>query len=220
MSTLQQIRDRVRTQTDLDVTDLPDATLDAYIREGLERTLAVERRWPFLQSSWTVSLPGTTSTATLDSTVASVSRVRSSDGYNVLQISQQLAEDTFEGTAPTGQPEFVSLWGSTLTFWPSNDGVDRTYTLRGYRKPVWSGVAGTELDGDAHLHVAVMHYAVALTYAQLEDPELEAAYMQRWSGIVDAHRRELMRPQHDEPLILNGGMGVESIPRNTVSWGI
>lgn len=220
MSTLQNVRDKVRTQVDLDSEDLPDTTLDLFIREAFDRTFAAERRWPFFEETWglTKSIGQTTIDLPTGTEVTFIQRLRNSDNLNLSHISQQLAEDNFEGVTATGTPEFFSIWGSVINLWPTPDSdTEQTFTMRGWRKPTWSGVAGTELDGDVRLHSPIGWYAVALTYAQLEDPELEQVYMNRWGSALAEIRKDIMRPQYHEPIILNGGR--RKPWRRLVQWG-
>lgn len=208
MSTLQEVRDQVRTQLDLDTDDLSDTTADLFIREGFDRTMALEARWPFFEESWDLTLTSPATTLTLPSDVAVIQRLRDTgENVNLVMIAQQFAEANFQGVQSTvSTPTLFSVWGSVIDLWPTPSAADRTYTLRGYRKPTWTGTPGEELDGDERLHTAIFHYACSLAYAQMEDPELEAVYMQRWGALVEAIRRDLMRPQHQEPAILNGGL--------------
>jgi hypothetical protein len=219
---LQDVRDAVRAQADLDSEDLPDPVLDAFIREGFDRTFSLEQRWPFFENTWSLVTPGGTQQVPLPPTpkIAHVLHMRNTlNGSRVIHISQQLAEDNFIGSLAIAEPQFFSIWGDTITFWPMPPSDPRTYAIRGYRQPTWTGVALDELDGDERLHTPMIHYAVALAYAQLEDPELEASYMQRWSAGVDTIRRTLMRPRSNEPLILNGGLTVPN-PRSPYYWNI
>jgi hypothetical protein len=208
VSTLAEVRAKVRTQVDLDDEDLPDLTLDAFIREAFDRTFAAERRWPFFEYTWalTKSIGLTTIALPVDPEVAFIQRLRNSDNMNLTHLAQQLAEDNFEGVTTTGTPEFFSLWGDVVNLWPTPDSdTEYTYTMRGFRKPTWTGVASDELDGDERLHNPIAWHAVALAYAQLEDPEMEAVYMQRWGAALNEIRKDLMRAQYQEPIILNGG---------------
>ena len=52
---LQELRDYVRTQLDVDEEELPNPLLDAYFSEGFERTIALEVRWPFYETRWDVA---------------------------------------------------------------------------------------------------------------------------------------------------------------------
>lgn len=221
MSTLQEVRDKVRAQTDLDDTDLPDTTLDGFIREAFDRTFAVERRWPFFQHTWTLTLSEGETSITLptDTEVAVVSRLRSSNRINLMHIGHHSALDEFQGTLmTTTNPDMFSVWGNVLYLWPVPTSAARTYTLTGFRKPEWSGNPTLELDGDGRLHLALVHYAVALAYAQLEDTELEQSYMGRWSSLVETYQRELTRPMYHEPIVLNGG--VNRSRSMNVDWNI
>lgn len=203
---LSEIRSAVRTQMDFDEDDLPNSTLDLYIREAYNRTIQMERRWPFFEASWSVT-SGADSTITSPSDLAGIVSITDvEDNRRLVMIGYELAEDNFGGQQGTGTPEFFSLWGETIQLWPSHDSV-RSYRIRGWRKPAnWIGSgAATEVDADERLHIPIFHYACSLAYAQLEDPELESSYMRRWAATVEQAHQDIMRTQHHEPLVLNGG---------------
>ena len=213
MSTLAEIRERVRTQLDLpDEDDLATSSLDGFIREGFDRTFFVEKRWPFFEYTWSLPLAADATSVDLpsDPDVAVIISVRdTTTNYRLQMVDHSHAEDYWFGTLTAAEPTHFSLWAGELTVWPPNNSDARTYSVRGYRKPTWTGTPGDELDGDSRLHLPMLHYACSLAYAQLEDPELEDVYMRRWAAGVAAARDEIMRPQHHEPLILNGGIGLD-----------
>ena len=207
---LSEIRDAVRTQMDLDEDDLSNATLDMYIREGYNRTIQLERRWPFFESSWSVTSSG--ASLTVPSTLAGIASVVDTDeNIRLIQIGSELAEDKFYGEVGNGFPQYFSWWGTNITLYPS-PATNRDYTIRGWRKPTdWvAGGAATEVDADERLHIPLFHYACSLAYAQLEDPELENTYMRRWAATAEQAHEDIMRPQHHEPLVYNGGTRVRT----------
>lgn len=207
MSTVREIRDFVRTQLDVDEDDLPDELLTPYVREAFERTFAFERRWPFFEETWTFSTSDPTFDMPDDPPVAFVSSLRNTDdNIRLEQVGQTEAEDYFEGVVAEAEPDMFSVWGSTVTLWPPATAETRNFSLRGYRKAVWEDDPDEEIDGDPLLHTPIKHYACALAYAQLEDPEMEAQYMIRWQQGVEQQRDLIMLPQFHEPLVLNGGI--------------
>lgn len=219
---LSDVRAAVRTQADLDAEDLPDATVDTFIREGFDRTFATEQRWPFFQYAWALNQVDVEDFITLPTSpeVDVISRLRDSDGRSLLMLDQSFAEDRFENV-PEGEPRFFSVWGGQLSLWPRPSDVARTYTLRGWRKPTWTGVGTEELDGDERLHQAIVHYAVALAYAQIEDPEQESTYKRRWEELVSTYRRDLTRPNYHDPIVLSGGLeGDTRRPHNYINFVI
>jgi hypothetical protein len=50
--TLAQLRTQVRNMADLDEVDLPDSIIDQFAREGFQRIYSLERRWPYLQETF------------------------------------------------------------------------------------------------------------------------------------------------------------------------
>ena len=45
----------VRDISDLDTVDLPNSLLDTFIKEAFQRIVALERRWPFYQETYTLN---------------------------------------------------------------------------------------------------------------------------------------------------------------------
>jgi hypothetical protein len=52
---LAEIRSKVREIVDMDTDDVSDALLNMYIKDGYDRMISLERRWPFLEKSYTMS---------------------------------------------------------------------------------------------------------------------------------------------------------------------
>lgn len=212
MSTLAEIRANVHSQMDIDSDDIADALINDYIREGFDRTLALEHRWPAFETTWSAALAAAATSFVLPSAPsepASIeSMVEDTSGELLREIPHRLAEELYsEGNHSSSSPDLFSVWGGVVYIWPQQNNTSTVdYTLRGFRKPVWSGVDGTELEGDERLHHSIFHYACSLAYAQFEDPELEQQYLRRWANSVDTIRRDVMRPSHSRPLILNAGL--------------
>ena len=104
-------------------------------------------------------------------------------------------------------PLFFSLWAGQLYVWPVGF-EDRTITVSGYRKPddTWLTDPSLEVDLDVRLHFPLIHYAVALAYAQQEDPELEQQYLRRWQIQVGEFKDDILKPGLYSPVVLNGGL--------------
>ncbi len=66
MITLNTLRDQVRSMADLDEADLPNSVIDQFAREGFERIYMLERRWPYLQKSFTLSTVAGTRSYTIE----------------------------------------------------------------------------------------------------------------------------------------------------------
>lgn len=226
MSTLLELRTNVHLQMDIDADDISDALINDYIREGFDRTMAAEYRWPSFETTWAATLPASSTSFTMPSTPSEPAFIESLiedvSGQRLKQVGQSAAEEVYSEATGTGlDADLFSVWGDTVTVWPQQSNAGSVaYTIRGYRKPVWSGADGTELEGDARLHLPIFHYAVSLAYAQFEDPELETQYLRRWSNGIEAVRKDAMRPQHHRPLVLNSGLAglKRDAGRNQLNW--
>ena len=53
MSTTNELITLIRGIVDLDENDLPTSLLQTYLRDGYDRTINLERSWPFFQTTYT-----------------------------------------------------------------------------------------------------------------------------------------------------------------------
>lgn len=208
---LGDIRSKVRSITDMDTIDLPNDLLDMYAKDGYQRMISLERRWPFFQKSYTLS-------TVAEQRDYSISSIGSGDaleitsivdgtsgGQRLTLISHEDAEAVWSGTSDTpGRPLHFSFWADELYIWPKPDTV-YTLSLRGYRKPIdWAANTTTEIDADARLHQAVVYYTVAQVYQLQEDVELSSFYRNSFDEAVRIVASDIMRPSSHRPLVLSG----------------
>jgi hypothetical protein len=220
---LQQLRDYVRMQLDMDDEELPNGMLDSYFYEGFHRTLSMENRWPFYETVTNIAttglalneaaIPPDISAAGIHSLIDVDTKTR------LIQISPEQAEDNARNLTGSAQPVYYTIWGATILLWPKVTNV-RTLTLRGYRNPTeWTaGGVSAEPDWDRRLDMLLCHYAIALCYAQQEDEVLEDVYMKRWMASFTAARNAICNPRHHRPLIMNGGLPLGAAYGSTVAW--
>lgn len=204
---LQQLRDAVRTQLDLDDEDLPNALLDLYVREGFERSIQREQQWPFYATEWAVTtIAGSEGSFPLPSDVSGLVAATDLDGHALTHLAHTLASDSFAVAADGGNAAYFSIWGMRVYVWPKPTEA-ATYGLRGWRRPKdWVSLGATaEVDADTRLHLPIIHYACSRSYAQQEDEVLERTYLDSWDRGVEAARTDIMRPSHNHPVILNQG---------------
>lgn len=205
---LQEIRDAVLAQLDMDTEELPNETLDLFIQDGYNRMIQMEQRWPFFQERWTLDAAADTVAYDRDPTIASIVSIYDLTGrYRLNHIDHGIAEDAYgDGSDTSGTPAYWSEWGGQIYLWPTPTDV-RSYQIRGYRKPTdWVGAEG-EVDADERLHIALVYFACALAYAQQEDEVLEGSYLQRFFQTVEMAREDVMRnSQQWRPVIMSGGV--------------
>lgn len=209
MTTLAELRALVQQQTETGETELPSSTIDDYLKQGFERTVNAEVRWPFYQKTWT--LTQTTGEYTIsmptDLDIPGIMSFRDTDrNVRLSYIDSEEAEDRFGGigSANGSQPWYFTVWADTITLWPNTTYTeDKDYALRGYRLPLAFPTSSTDSpDCDSRLHDALAHYATALAYAQQEDLELENQYMRRWQQDVELARQIIMSSPQAHPLIM------------------
>lgn len=195
----------------MDTVDLPNDLLDMYIRDGFDRMMSIERRWPFLQKSAslvTVANQREYPLASIESGAFSdiVSIFDTSTvGTRLTLISHDDGEATWGGTPEqTGRPLHYSIWEQKLNLWPKPAGA-YTLTIRGFRKPLnWSANTTTEVDADPRLHQALVYYALAQVYQLQEDIELATFYRSSFDENVRLVAADIMKPSSHRPVILSG----------------
>lgn len=216
MASLGELRALVRTQTETTSGELPDSTIDWYIRQAFDRTVSMENAWPFYENVWTlVTSPGPEGEQTrieipLDCNRASINSLADyGSGRRLNMVDHETAEDLYLNSFTTSQSATeYSIWNGNLWLWPQAKWTaPKSYVLRGHRFPVdWVAQGDSaEVDADPRLHYPLAHYAIALAYAQQESSELEELYMGRWQRDTIAARGAIMEPSRQQPLGFGGG---------------
>lgn len=235
MTTTSSIVGTVRQIVDLDEIDLPLTLVQTYLRDGFERIINLERRWPFLETTTTMSTVANQREYALSGIGSGnlreiISMVDSTDGgFRLGLISYDVAENIWLNTTDTAsRPLYFAEWGTSIHLFPKPDMV-YTMNVRGYRKPTYTWVTDTtgllEPDCDDRLHNALIYYAVSQVYKRQEDAELSAIYKQSFDEAVGIARREIMRPESARPMIMSGGQPgpsfnywMQSIGRQFKNW--
>ena len=113
--TLTTLRTQVRSMADLDEVDLPDSIIDQFAREGFQRIYSLERRWPYLQETYTFN----TVIDQREYTISTIGDIReiisvvdsSTAGNRLTLIDYNQAEDIWLGnTDVPSRPYFYSFW--------------------------------------------------------------------------------------------------------------
>jgi len=204
---LQEIRDLVRTHLDLELEDLPDPLLDAFVREGSRRIEQAERYWPFYQETFLYTLPGaeaSTALAIIDSTLVEVAAITRSDGRRLRFLGPAEYEQRTL-SEQTGSVSFFTQWGETL-FWGPVPDAATDLVIRGYRRAEdWvADGAGAVPDMPVELHNTIFLWALAKAYAQQEDTELSSTYERMFSDELNLFRRRFTQMNTTQPIILGG----------------
>lgn len=211
MTTLSDLRDYVWAQTQTNESELPTASIDDFLQEAFNRTIAMENQWPFYEKTWTLNQAEDTFVITYPTDVNPPAitglfdpNVTWAQGIDLM--AHNVAQEMYSNY-PVVASRYLnySIWANQIHLWPQITFPDaRTLRLTGFRKPTdWiaSGPSGSP-DCDSRLHLPLAHYAIALAYAQQEDEQLEANYMKRYEMDVMSARAAIMEPSQDRPLIM------------------
>lgn len=209
--TLTDVRSIVRSISDLDITDLSNALLDSYVKEGFQQIVALERRYPFYQQSYSLNSEVGTRAYTI-SAIGDIREIISvvqtgTAGQRLSLISYDEGEAIWLGNLDTnGEPNFYSFWDHQIHLWPK-PGAIYAYTVRAYRNPVYTWLTNiTEaIDADEWFHVLLTYFVLSRIYQRQEDPQMSAMYMQSFEQGVGLARKDIMKPSSARPLVLSGG---------------
>lgn len=212
MTTLAELYNKVRNQTDTQPGELPDALLNDYLHEAFNRTIAAENMWPFYEQVWDITLPAgerlidLTGLGVNEPTITALFDVENQ--FRLTQMDLEKATDYYQtkvSPVTSFGPTVYALWAGEIIFYPiSNFEEDKAYRLVGYRYPVaWTNLTDSDApDCDERLHLALAHYATALSYAREEDVNMERNYMERWQRDVEIARTAIMEANRQRPLIM------------------
>jgi hypothetical protein len=204
---LQTIRNLVRTHLDLELEDLPDPLLDAFIREGSRRIEQAERYWPFYQQSFPYSIAvaeASTPLSAISPDITEIAAVTRSDGQHLRFLGPHEFEDR-RFASQSGDVAFFTQWGTVVSWGPAPDAaVD--LIVRGYRRPLdWVAQgAGAEPDLPVELHNTVSLWAIHRAYAQQEDPELSQLHERLFADELNLYRRRFTQMNVTQPIVLGG----------------
>ena len=208
---LADVRTMVRNISDLDSVDLPNTIIDNAVKEAFQRIIALERRWPKYQETYTFNTVASQRPYTI-STIGDIREVislvdTSSAGSRLTMIPYDNAEDIWLGnTDVPSRPYFYAIWDAQLHLYPKPDAV-YAITLRAYRNPVYTWLTNTSeaIDLDEWFHVLLAYFVLARVYQRQEDPELSAMYLKSFEEGVAMARRDLMKTPSARPLLMSGG---------------
>jgi hypothetical protein len=221
MTTLTTLRDLVHAQTQTSTGDLSDTVVDWYLQQAYERTINVESRWPFFEQSWQMMLPVGEYRMALPGDVNLQVPMALYDVAADRRLNYKGPEwmdDHYYGPqVGTMHPIQYTIWQGEVWLYPRVSlTVEREYRLRGYRRYLNWLTPLNEPDCDSRLHLPLVHYAVALAYAQQEDETLETVYMDRWQRDVELARALIIEPRHHRPLAYANS--INEVPASGPSW--
>jgi hypothetical protein len=208
---LATLRTQVRNMADLDEVDLPDTIVDQFAREGFQRIYSLERRWPYLQETYTFD----TVIGQREYTISTIGDIReiisvvdsSTAGNRLTLIDYNQAEDIWLGnTDVPSRPYFYSFWDKKIQFWAKPDAV-YPITVRAFRNPVYTWLSNTSetIDLDEWFHALLPYFVLARVYQRQEDAQLSQMYMNSFEEGVALARRDLMKASSAQPVIMSGG---------------
>ncbi len=209
--TLTELRTQVRNMADLDEVDLPDSIIDQFAREGFQRIYALERRWPYLQESYSFN----TVAGQREYTISTIGDIReiisvidsSTSGARLTLIPYDNAEEIWLGnTDVPSRPYFYSFWNQKLQLWAKPDDV-YPMVVRAYRNPVYTWLTNTSetIDLDEWFHALLPYFVLARVYQRQEDAQLSQMYLNSFEEGVGLARRDLMKASSAQPVIMSAG---------------
>ena len=217
--TLTTLRSQVRDMADLDETDLSNAVIDQFAREGFQRIYALERRWPILQETYTFNTVANQRAYTI-STIGDIREIisvvdTSTQGARLSLIDYNDAEQIWLGNLDVAsRPYFYAFWDKQILLWAKPD-IVYPMTVRAFRNPVYTWLSDiTEtIDLDEFFHAILPYFVLARVYQRQEDSDLSNMYMKSFEEGVAFARRDLMKASSAQPVIMSAGKQYPTLQR-------
>ena len=217
--TLTTLRSQVRDMSDLDETDLSDAVIDQFAREGFQRIYALERRWPILQETYTFNTVANQREYTI-STIGDIREIisvvdTSAQGARLHLIDYNQAEMVWLGNLDVAaRPYFYSFWNKKLQLW-AKPNIVYPMTIRAFRNPVYTWLTNIteDIDLDEWFHAILPYFVLARVYQRQEDSDLSNMYMKSFEEGVALARRDLMKASSSQPVVMSGGRQYPTLQR-------
>ena len=205
------LRQTVRDIVDLDADDLPDSLLNLYIRDGYYRILDLEKRWAWLETTFTFNTVQDQRAYSIAAFTADpISQVVSvvdnvGVGARLDMIGYDMAEETYIGSYDTsGDPLFYAVWNGNIHLFPKPNNA-RTLSVRAYREPIDWQTTGGAVDASPSLHFPLVYYACSRIYQKLEDAQMAAVYKQAFDEGVQLARANITKPTSHGQLVMAHG---------------
>lgn len=210
--TKADILQTVRDITELDSTDVPDSLLTLYLRDGYNRIIDLERRWPFLEVSFTLTTVADQQAYTVDDftsdDIREVISVVDPNNIRLAYIDYDEAEAQFLTPAtPVGRPMFFSFWANQIHFFPRPTDA-YALSVRAYRHPVDWVTNATYADGPDAFDMPLVYYVVSRVYQSQEETGAANEYERSFADAISLARRDIMRPESYAPVVFAGGKGI------------
>lgn len=217
--TLTTLRSQVRDMSDLDETDLSDAVIDQFAREGFQRIYALERRWPILQATYTFNTVANQREYTI-STIGDIREIisvvdTSAQGARLHLIDYNQAEMVWLGNLDVAaRPYFYSFWNKKLQLW-AKPNIVYPMTVRAFRNPVYTWLTNIteDIDLDEWFHAILPYFVLARVYQRQEDSDLSNMYLKSFEEGVALARRDLMKASSSQPVVMSGGRQYPTLQR-------
>lgn len=207
--TLEQLRTYVRQHLDLDEDEVPNSLIDVWARDASVKIARTRKRWPFFETSWTLTVGNNVSDYPLSALSPSCDEITSivRNDRRLAYMGRDEAEAAYlPYQQHGGYVTFWNVWGDVLRLYPTPSGTDTLY-LRGYRKlHDWvADGAGATPDFPEEFHDAIRLYLLAMAYLQQEDPELAQQFSGAFAAEMDILKKQFGDSPGSYPLILGGG---------------
>jgi hypothetical protein len=179
------------------------------MRDGYNRIIDLERRWNFLEVSFTMNTVTNQQAYTINDYTAydmrEVISILDTDNARLNYISYDVAEEQFLITEQEySDPLFYSMWADQIHLFPVPNSVI-PLTIRGYRTPDDWVTNNTTVDGPDAFDIPLVYYVVSRVYQAQEEAQTASIYERSFSDAIALARRDLTRPPSATPTILAGG---------------
>lgn len=202
---LGSMRQFLRTTMEVEAEDWPDELIDAGLKEGYERIIAREQRWPFYEGRWTFNTSSATQGYFLPDAASDLREVTAVrlNGARIQFVDEDSADRRWAGK--TGSAVAWSRWGDYLNLWPTPADGGLSIEVRGYRQPQpFESISGWEPDMPVQFHGLLIDWALGSEYQRQDDVEMMTSYRNKFEEQLTSLRKAAMASPTPGPIVMGG----------------
>lgn len=200
---LATMQSTLREMMEVEQEDWPDTLLNASIREGYERIIAKDSRWPFFEGRWSLSVVEGTDEYDLSlfGDIQEITSMRMAGGNRLAFTDEATAEVRWSHPGP---PMEWSRWGTTVKLWPTPTGAGEL-VLRGYKAPaLFVNNASWTPDLPERFHPLLLDWALGNEYQRQDDVEMMTSYRNKFEEQLTHLQRSAFAAPSASPLVVGG----------------
>lgn len=215
MASLTELRDYVRHMTLVELDDITDTEMTAFLNEGYRR-LANRFPWPWLQASSTITTVAADADYALPADFRKITAiVEDAEERRLTRLSFEQAISKWGGDFPDDtRASWYYLYHDQIHLVPTPSTAAKTYTLY-YQKAITVLANDTDTpEFDVEFHYVLGTYAIARCWEHEEDIDKSTYFDARFMAEVEEMASMYIKEAEDYPRVYGDGLRPSPVSAN------